>query len=212
MKIKLKGARVAVQGFGNAGSIAARLLADDGAKIIAVSDTQGGIFSEKGIDPVAALAHKQSSGSLAGFNGTKIITNDDLLKLDCEILVPAALENQITLDNAHEVKARIVAEAANGPVTPGADRVLFEKGIFDIPDILANAGGVTVSYFEWVQDRMGYFWREDVVNERLQDKMVASFNDLCRYADQHSVDTRTAAYMLAIDRVAYDTRMRGIYA
>ena len=128
------------------------------------------------------------------------------------MLVPAATENQITSQNADRIKCKVLAEGANGPTTAGADEILHRKGIFVIPDILANAGGVTVSYFEWVQDRMGYFWREDVVNERLQDKMVASFNDLCRYADAHSVDTRTAAYMLAIDRVAYDTRMRGFYA
>ena len=140
------------------------------------------------------------------------MSNSELLELDCDVLVPAATENQITSSNAERLKCQVLAEGANGPTTAAADEILYRKGIFVIPDILANAGGVTVSYFEWVQDRMGYFWREDVVNERLQDTMVASFNDLCRYADAHSVDTRTAAYMLAIDRVAYDTRMRGIYA
>jgi glutamate dehydrogenase (NAD(P)+) len=140
------------------------------------------------------------------------VTNSELLELECDVLVPAATENQITSQNADRIKCKVLAEGANGPTTAAADQVLHENGIFVIPDILANAGGVTVSYFEWVQDRMGYFWREDVINQRLQDKMVASFNDLCRYADLHSVDTRTAAYMLAIDRVAYDTRMRGIYA
>jgi glutamate dehydrogenase/leucine dehydrogenase len=159
--INLEGARVAVQGFGNAGSIAARLLHQDGAKIIAVSDTKGGIFNPKGIDPIAVLKHKEQTGSVVGFKDAAPISNADLLTLECEILVPAALENQINLDNAHLIKARIVAEAANGPVTPGADRVLFDKGIFDIPDILANAGGVTVSYFEWVQDQYGFFWTDE---------------------------------------------------
>ena len=144
--------------------------------------------------------------------GVERVTNSELLELECDVLVPAATENQITSQNADRIKCKVLAEGANGPTTAAADEILHEKGIFVIPDILANAGGVTVSYFEWVQDRMGYFWREDVINQRLQDTMVASFNDLCRYADSHSVDTRTAAYMLAIDRVAYDTRMRGIYA
>ena len=134
------------------------------------------------------------------------------MEKQCDFLVPAAIEKSIHKGNADKLKCKVLAEGANGPTTAGADQILHQKGIFVIPDILANAGGVTVSYFEWVQDRMGYFWREDVVNERLQEKMVASFNDLCRYADAHNVDTRTAAYMLAIDRVAYDTRMRGIYA
>jgi glutamate dehydrogenase (NAD(P)+) len=134
------------------------------------------------------------------------------LELECDVLAPCAIENQITSENAGRLKCKILAEGANGPTTPRADKILYEKGVFVIPDILANAGGVTVSYFEWVQDRIGYFWREDEVNARLKDKMVASFHELCRFADGHKVDTRTAAYMLAIDRVAFDTRMRGIYA
>jgi glutamate dehydrogenase (NAD(P)+) len=159
-----------------------------------------------------AQKYLTATRSFEGYSEAEHVSNADLLELPCDVLIPAATENQITSLNAERLKCKVLAEGANGPTTAAADEILYRKGIFVIPDILANAGGVTVSYFEWVQDRMGYFWREDVVNERLQDTMVASFNDLCRYADQHSVDTRTAAYMLAIDRVAYDTRMRGIYA
>ncbi len=209
--IDLKGARVAVQGFGNAGSISARLLHDDGAKIIAVSDTKGGIFNANGFDPVAVLKHKEKTGSVVGFKGTDLITNGDLLTLDCDILVPAALENQINLDNADLIKARIVAEAANGPVTPGADRILFDKGIFDIPDILANAGGVTVSYFEWVQDQYGFFWSDEEVNKYLEKTMVKAFYEVYEKAKQFKVHLRTGAYCLAIDRVAEATRIRGIF-
>ncbi len=204
--------RVVVQGSGNVGGIGARLLHEAGYKIIAISDMHGGIYNPNGIDIHEALLHLQTTRSFEGFPGVESVTNQELLELDCDVLIPAATENQITSQNAHRIKCKVLAEGANGPTTAAADKILHEKGVFVIPDILANAGGVTVSYFEWVQDRMGYFWREDVVNERLQDKMVASFNDLCRYADAHHVDTRTAAYMLAIDRVAYDTRMRGIYA
>ena len=211
LKIKLKGARVAVQGFGNAGSIAARLLHEDGAKVIAVSDTRGGIQNAKGIDPVAALRYKEETGSVAEFKGYKPITNEDLLKLECEVLVPAALENQITLDNAHEIKARVVAEAANGPVTPGADRILFKNGVFDIPDILANAGGVTVSYFEWVQDQYGFFWTDKDVNRYLEAIMVKAFKEVYAEAKKHKTHMRTGAYCLAIDRVADATRVRGIF-
>ena len=209
--INLQGARVAVQGFGNAGSISARLLHEDGAKIIAVSDTKGGIFNPKGIDPVAVLKHKEKTGSVVGFKETDPITNADLLTLECEILVPAALENQINLDNANQIKARIVAEAANGPVTPGADRVLFDKGIFDIPDILANAGGVTVSYFEWVQDQYGFFWTDEEVNRYLEKIMVKAFHEVNEKAKQYRVHLRTGAYCLAVSRVADATRIRGIF-
>ena len=209
--INLEGARVAVQGFGNAGSIAARLLHKDGAKIIAVSDTKGGVFNPKGIDPVAVLKYKEQTGWIVGFKDTDPITNGDLLTLECEILVPAALENQINLDNAHEIKARIVAEAANGPVTPGADRVLFDKGIFDIPDILANAGGVTVSYFEWVQDQYGFFWTDEEVNKYLEKTMVKAFREVYEKARQYKVHLRTGAYCLAVSRVADATRIRGIF-
>jgi glutamate dehydrogenase (NAD(P)+) len=204
--------RVVVQGSGNVGGIGALLLHEAGFKVIGISDVHGGIHNANGLDMPKAMKHLQATRSFEGFEGADYVSNSELLELDCDVLVPAATENQITSQNAERLKCKVLAEGANGPTTAAADEVLYRKGVFVIPDILANAGGVTVSYFEWVQDRMGYFWREDVVNERLQDTMVASFNDLCRYADAHSVDTRTAAYMLAIDRVAYDTRMRGIYA
>ena len=204
--------RVAVQGSGNVGGIGARLLHEAGYKVVAISDVHGGIYDPKGLDIPGALNHLKSTRSFLDYQGVQKLSNSELLELDCDVLVPAATENQITSQNADRIRCKVLAEGANGPTTAGADEILHQKGIFVIPDILANAGGVTVSYFEWVQDRMGYFWREDVVNQRLEEKMVASFNDLCRYADSHDVDTRTAAYMLAIDRVAYDTRMRGIYA
>jgi len=204
--------RVVVQGSGNVGGIGAKLLHESGYKVVGISDIHGGIYNPKGIDIPEALKYLWTTRSFEGYEGVEFVGNQELLELECDVLVPAATENQINSQNADKLKCKLLAEGANGPTTAAADQILHEKGIFVIPDILANAGGVTVSYFEWVQDRMGYFWREDVVNERLQDKMVASFNDLCRYADQHNVDTRTAAYMLAIDRVAYDTRMRGIYA
>ncbi|HEX6043044.1 MAG TPA: Glu/Leu/Phe/Val dehydrogenase [Pyrinomonadaceae bacterium] len=204
--------RVVVQGSGNVGGIGAQLFHEAGYNVVAISDIHGGIYNPKGIDIPHALSYLRTTRSFEGYEGVEFVSNQELLELECDVLVPAATENQITSQNADKIKCKVLAEGANGPTTAAADEVLHQKGIFVIPDILANAGGVTVSYFEWVQDRMGYFWREDVVNERLQDKMVASFNDLCRYAAAHSVDTRTAAYMLAIDRVAYDTRMRGFYA
>ncbi|MBA3239595.1 MAG: Glu/Leu/Phe/Val dehydrogenase [Acidobacteria bacterium] len=204
--------RVVVQGSGNVGGIGARLLHEAGYKVVAISDIFGGIYNSEGIDIPAALAHLQATRSFDELPGVERVSNQELLELDCDVLAPCATENQITSENAHRIQCRILAEGANGPTTAGADEILHENGVFVIPDILANAGGVTVSYFEWVQNRMGYFWKEDVVNERLQDIMVASFNDVAKYAETHAVDTRTAAYMLAIDRVAYDTRMRGIYA
>jgi glutamate dehydrogenase (NAD(P)+) len=204
--------RVVVQGAGNVGGIGARLLHEAGYKVVAISDIHGGIYNPRGINITEALEYLRATRSFEGYPGVEFVGNQELLELECDVLVPAATENQITSQNADRLKCKVLAEGANGPTTAAADQILHEKGIFVIPDILANAGGVTVSYFEWVQDRMGYFWREDVVNERLQDKMVASFNDLCRFAGAHAVDTRTAAYMLAIDRVAYGTRMRGIYA
>jgi len=204
--------RVVVQGSGNVGGIAAELLYEAGFKVVGISDVHSGIQNSSGIDIPTALEYLKTTRSFEGYRDAEPVSNADLLELECDVLIPAATENQITSLNAERLKCKVLAEGANGPTTAAADEILYRKGIFVIPDILANAGGVTVSYFEWVQDRMGYFWREDVVNERLQDTMVASFNDLCRYADAHSVDTRTAAYMLAIDRVAYDTRMRGIYA
>ncbi len=204
--------RVVVQGSGNVGGIGAELLHKTGYKVVAISDIHGGIYNRNGIDIPKALEYLKATRSFEGYEGVEFVNNQELLELECDVLVPAATENQISSHNADRLKCKVLAEGANGPTTAAADEILHQKGIFVVPDILANAGGVTVSYFEWVQDRMGYFWPEDVVNERLQQKMVASFNDLCRYADSHNVDTRTAAYMLAIDRVAYDTRMRGIYA
>lgn len=204
--------RVVVQGSGNVGGIGAQLMHEAGYKVVAISDIHGGIYKPSGLNIPEALEYLRTTRSFEGYEGVEFVNNQELLELGCDVLVPAATENQINSQNADRLKCKVLAEGANGPTTAAADQILHEKGIFVVPDILANAGGVTVSYFEWVQDRMGYFWREDVVNERLQDKMVASFNDLCRYAEAHRVDTRTAAYMLAIDRVAYDTRMRGIYA
>jgi len=210
-RLTLKGAKVAVQGFGNAGSIAARLLHEDGATLIAASDSKGGIYNEHGIDPEAALRHKEETGSLVGFKGCDHITNHELLELRCDVLVPAALENAITLENAEHVRAKIVAEAANGPTTPGADQILREKGIFVIPDILCNAGGVTVSYFEWVQDLYGFFWTEHEVNNYLERTMNAAFKDVHAAAEKYRVDMRIGAYITAVARVAEATRVRGIF-
>ncbi|HEV2799369.1 MAG TPA: Glu/Leu/Phe/Val dehydrogenase [Pyrinomonadaceae bacterium] len=204
--------RVVVQGSGNVGGIGAQLMHEAGYKVIAISDMHGGIYNPNGIDIPAALEHLRATRSFEEYPDAERVTNAELLEIECDVLVPAATENQITSQNAERINCKVLAEGANGPTTAAADEILQRKGIFVIPDILANAGGVTVSYFEWVQDRMGYFWKEDVVNERLQDVMVASFNELVKFAEKHNVDTRTAAYMLAIDRVAYDTRMRGIYA
>ncbi len=211
-RINLKNATAAVQGFGNAGATAARLLHELGVKIIALSDSRGGILNaRRGIDPSKAMEFKERRKSVVGFPGTERITNEQLLTLDCDILVPAALENQITLANASSIQARIVAEAANGPTTPGADRVLHKNGIMVLPDILANAGGVTVSYFEWVQGLYAYFWTEAEINKRLESVMVKAFQEVLQRSRQYNVDMRTAAYILAVGRVADTTLMRGIY-
>lgn len=210
-RISLKGAKVAVQGFGNAGSIAARLLHEDGATVIAASDSKGGIYNEHGIDPEVALRHKEETGSLVGFKGCDAISNQELLELRCDVLVPAALENTITLENADHIRAKIVAEAANGPTTPGADQILREKGIFVIPDILCNAGGVTVSYFEWVQDLYGFFWTEHEVNNYLERTMNSAFKDVHAASEKYRVDMRTGAYITAVARVAEATKVRGIF-
>jgi glutamate dehydrogenase (NAD(P)+) len=209
--INLNGATVAIQGFGNAGNIAAQLLAKDGAKIIAVSDSHAGIFNKNGFNVEELVAFKARTGSVEGFPGAEPISNTAVLEVPCDILVPAALENQITLQNAERVKARIVAEAANGPTTPDADLVLHNRGIMVIPDVLANAGGVTVSYFEWVQDLQELFWDEDDVNKRLERVMTKAFADVHAMAVKHNVELRTGAYILAIDRVANATRTRGIW-
>jgi glutamate dehydrogenase (NAD(P)+) len=209
--MSLQGARVVVQGFGNAGSIAARLLSEDGATILAVSDSQGGIYSSKGIDVAKALRYKQEHGTLAGMQDTDTIGNLELLEIECDILVPAALESVITAQNADRIKTKMIAEAANGPTTPDADKVLFEKGIQVLPDILANAGGVTVSYFEWAQNIQGYYWAEDEVNQKLERVMKRAFQDVYETSNNSSVDMRTGAYMLAISRVAEVTKLRGIF-
>lgn len=206
------GTTVAVQGFGNVGSVTSQLLQREGCKIIAISDRAGGVYNKDGIDVDAAIRHVAQHRSLDGFKGGDIITNEELLTLEVDVLVPAALENVITSRNAGKVKAKIICEGANGPTTAGADQILDDKGIFVIPDILANAGGVTVSYFEWVQDRGGYFWAEDVVNKRLEEIMTQSFAAVLELSRQHRVNMRTAAYMLSISRVATVHRLRGIYA
>ena len=209
--IDLEGARVVVQGFGNAGSFSAKLMHELGAVVVGLSDTQGGIHDPKGIDPNKVDAYKRETGSVSGFPGAEKITNSQLLELDCDILIPAAIENQIGEHNAPSIKARLIAEAANGPTSPEADRILYDKGVFLIPDILCNAGGVTVSYFEWVQDLQNLFWREATINARLKEVMVKSFNDVLQMSLKHKVNMRTAAYMVAVARVAEATLTRGIY-
>ncbi len=205
------GASVAIQGFGNAGSVAATLLDQMGAKVVAVSDTQGGIHAEDGLDIVAVKVWKAEHGTVVGYPGAEPVSNAQLLELDVDVLVPAALENQITVANAARVKARIVAEAANGPTTPDADEILHRNGVFLIPDILCNAGGVTVSYFEWVQDLNRDQWSEEVVNSKLTAIMVRSFAEVVAMAEREDCDMRTAAYLLAVDRVATATALRGLY-
>ena len=204
--------RVIVQGFGNVGSQAARLMYEAGYKIIGVADINGGVFNPHGLDVPALLEFVEQSKTVQGFPGGERIGNMEILEQDTEVLLPAATESVITSANANRIKARILTEGANSPTTAPADDILFERGVFVIPDILANAGGVTVSYFEWVQDRQGYFWTEGMVNERLNHIMVAAFNDVVRYGEKHGVNNRIAAYMLAIDRVAFTVKLRGIYA
>jgi glutamate dehydrogenase (NAD(P)+) len=208
----LHGTRVAVQGFGNVGSVAAKLMQAEGLTIVAISDKTTGIYNAAGIDIEDALSWIQKNRFLDGYPEGDAVSNEEVLELECDVLAPCALENVITRKNAGAIKARIIAEGANGPTTAPADKILDEKGIFVVPDILANAGGVTVSYFEWVQNREGYYWSEEVVNERLRDVMIRSFNDVVAYAKQHNVNMRTAAYMLSIDRVAAVHRLRGVYA
>ncbi len=210
--IDLKKARVAMQGFGNVGSVSARLLAEHGARIVAVTDWKGGVHNDKGIDIDKLIAHMQQHRTVDGFSGGGPMPADKLWGLDVDILIPAALENQITMDNATAIKAKIIIEGANGPTTPDAHRHLHERGVFVVPDILANSSGVTTSYFEWVQDRCGYFWTEKEVNERLEIKMCEAFDDVLRTSLKFNVDMRTAAYVVAINRVATVTRMRGMYA
>jgi glutamate dehydrogenase (NAD(P)+) len=204
--------RVIVQGFGNVGSNSAHLLHRAGYQVIGVDEYDGGIYNAKGLDVPALMEYRLANGTLQGFPGGEQRPKQQLLTEDCEILLPAATENQITSHNAARIRAKIVCEGANGPTTAAADEILQEQGIFIIPDILANAGGVTVSYFEWVQDRQGYFWKESEVNEQLQHVMETSFHDVVAYAERHNVNNRIAAYMLAIDRVAFSIKLRGIYA
>jgi glutamate dehydrogenase (NAD(P)+) len=207
----LKGARVSVQGFGNAGSIAARLFHHEGCKIVAVSDTRGGIYNEAGLDPAAVLRFKQEKGSVINFPHAQKVSVRDVLELPCDILVPAATEGVITSANADRVQAKIISEAANGPTTPEADAILFNKGALVIPDILANAGGVTVSYFEWVQDLQSFFWGVEEITQKLEMIMNRAFAAVAEKADHSSCDLRLAANMLAISRVAEATQVRGIY-
>src|SRR6202158_2580714 len=210
-RMSLRGASVAVMGFGNAGAVAARLFAEKKAKIVAISDSRGGVTNPRGIDPMKALRYKERSGTVVGMPGATRISNDDLLNMKCDILIPAALENVITLNNADLIKAKIVAEAANGPTTPHADEVLARRGIFVLPDILANAGGVTVSYFEWAQDLQGVFWDELEVNGRLQKVMQRAFNDVHEMMRKYHTHPRAAAYILAVGRVADATVVRGLF-
>jgi glutamate dehydrogenase (NAD(P)+) len=210
--LPMKQARVAVQGFGNVGSIAAEFLLKEGATIVAVSDKSGGLINLKGLDIPDLVAWVREHRQLAGYPRAEAITHEEVLTVGCDVLLPAALENVITSKNARKIKAKIICEGANGPTTAGADKILEEKGVFVIPDILANAGGVTVSYFEWVQDRGGYFWDEETVNKRLEQIITRSFHEVATLSERHKVSMRIAAYMLAIDRVATTHRLRGMYA
>jgi glutamate dehydrogenase/leucine dehydrogenase len=209
--IDINGARIVIQGYGKAGSVIGKLIQEYGARIIAVNDSRGGIYSESGLDAQKVLEHKDKTGSVEGFEGTDSITTDELLSLECEVFAPSALENVLTDDNASKVKTRIVAEAANGPTTPEADKILFDNGIFVIPDIYSNAGGVTVSYFEWVQNIQQLFWTEKDVNMRLKNIMMEAFQQLIRLVDQHKIPMRLAAYALGVGRVGEALRVRGIY-
>lgn len=208
----LSGTKVAVQGFGNVGSVAASLMEKEGLTVVAVGDKSGAVYNPNGIYISEALKWVHENRFIEGFPNGDAITNEELLELDVDVLVPAALENVITSRNAPNIKAKVIVEGANGPTTAAADAILEDKGVFVVPDILANAGGVTVSYFEWVQNREGYYWSEEVVNQRLQEVMVRSFHNVLGYARQHNVNMRTAAYMLAIDRVAAVHKLRGVYA
>jgi glutamate dehydrogenase (NAD(P)+) len=210
-KMPLRGASVAIQGFGNAGSLIARLFAEKKARIVAISDSRGGVTNPRGIDPLKAARYKERAGTVVGMPGTSRISNDELLTIKCDILIPAALENVITLNNVEQIKARIVAEAANGPTTPHADEVLARKGILLLPDILANAGGVTVSYFEWVQDLQSFFWSEAEVNSKLETVMRRAFLEVHEMSRKHRTHMRTGAYVLSVGRVSEATLARGLF-
>jgi glutamate dehydrogenase (NAD(P)+) len=208
---RIEGLRVAVQGFGNVGSFLAKFLAEDGATVIAISDSRTALHNPNGIDVPAAFAHKHETGSLDGLRGAEAITNEELLLLDCDVLAPCALEQVITHENADRVKASIICEGANGPVTPSADEILEEKGVLLLPDVLANAGGVVVSYFEWVQGLQEYFWKESEVNAKLNDIVVRAFNETWAAREKHATSMRVASYGLAVERVAEATVTRGLY-
>jgi glutamate dehydrogenase (NAD(P)+) len=212
LNMNIDGCRVILQGFGNVGANAARLLMERGYKIVGIAEFDGGLYNPNGIDIHQLLDYKRRNNTILGFGGAEAMPSDELLISECEILIPAARENVITSRNAAQIKAKIVVEGANGPTTAVADDILAEKRIFIMPDILANSGGVTASYFEWVQDRQGYFWKEADVNERMESILRDSFEDVVRYSEAHNVNNRIAAYMLAIDRVAQTIRQRGIYA
>ena len=205
-------ARVVIQGFGNVGGMAARLMTKEGIRVIAIIEVDGAVHNENGLDIEALMKHKKATGSILDFAEGTNLTAAEALFLDCDVLLPAAKENVISQKTASKINCKILCEGANGPTTALADSILRDRGVFVIPDILANAGGVTVSYFEWVQDRQGYFWNEQLVNQRLEEIMVESFRDVCQYARDHKVDNRAAAYMLALDRVAFAVKLRGIYA
>jgi glutamate dehydrogenase (NAD(P)+) len=212
MGIPARGARIAIQGFGNVGSIAAKLFAEAGCTVVAISDVTGGYYNASGIDVPGAIAYAQEHHSLDGYRGGDRITNDAVLELPCDVLVPAALEKQLTIRNAANVQAKLIVEGANGPTTPEADEIFNRRGIVVIPDIVANAGGVTVSYFEWAQNRAGYFWKESEVNERLAEVLLENFARVSEMAQMRGVTLRTAAYMLAISRVVQSMLVRGVYA
>ena len=210
-EMRMEGLRAVVQGFGNVGSFLAKFLAEQGAIVIAVSDSRGGIYNEAGLDVAAVLAHKQETGALEGLRGAESITNEELILLDCDVLAPCALEQVITTANADHVKAKIIAEGANGPVTPAADEILDDRGVLILPDVLANAGGVVVSYFEWVQGLQEYFWKEDEINSKLRDITTRAFNETWRTMDERKTTMRLSAYGLAVRRVADATITRGLY-
>ena len=209
--LQIEGARVAVQGFGNAGMYAAELMSQRGYSVVAVTDSKGGVANPGGLDVAGVMAHKAETGSVVGFTGGDRINNKDVLEYDCDVLVLAALEKVITKENAPRIRAKIIAEAANGPTMPDADAILFERGIMVLPDILANAGGVSVSYFEWVQDLQENFWEEDEINERLKRKMTRAFKETHEQAERHGIDMRRGAYAVAVARVAEATKLRGLY-
>ena len=210
--LKPEQCRVVIQGFGNVGSMSAKLMAREGFKIVAVIEIDGAIYNRNGLDIPALIQHRKTTGSITEFAEAESINPEEAMFLECEVLLPAAKENVITSRNVGRIRTRVLCEGANGPTTPVADEILAGQGVFVIPDILANAGGVTVSYFEWVQDRQGYFWNEQLVNERLEEIMVNSFRDVVSYAEKHGVNNRSAAFMLALDRVAFAIKLRGIYA